>query len=138
MWSVIQVLWLELNSVGRDGSNCRNLTSLHTTGNAQNSGHGNCLKHLQYSCCWICGPFCGSGIEGPHRMLATLVELAAKCLSIVAAVILSHNKSELPHYRQSGGKCPGKSGARPGRKVALQCAATCMSPLRLFKAIFTP
>lgn len=51
-------------------------------------------------------------------MLATLVELAAKCLSIVAAVILSHNKSELPHYRQSGGKCPGKSGARPGRKVA--------------------
>jgi hypothetical protein len=72
-------------------------------------------------------------------MLATVVELAAKCLSIVAAVILSHNESEQPHYRQSGGKCPGKSGgARPGRKVALQCAATCMSPLRLFKAIFTP
>jgi hypothetical protein len=71
-------------------------------------------------------------------MLATVVELAAKCLPIVAAVILSHNKSELPHYRQSGGKCPGKSGARLGRKVALQSTAAGMAPLRLFKAIFTP
>jgi hypothetical protein len=77
-------------------------------------------------------------LRGPHRMLATVVKLAAKCLCIVAAVILSHNKSELHHYRQSGGKCPGKSGARPHHKVALQCPATCMSPLRLFKAIFAP
>jgi len=30
--SVIQVLWLELNSVRSGGSNCRNFPSLHTTG----------------------------------------------------------------------------------------------------------
>lgn len=36
---------------------------------------------LKLVCCCICGPFCGCGIGGgggPYRMLATVVELAAK------------------------------------------------------------